>query len=157
MRVEAKGWATAAIAILAAAAVGGGLALSGGPMKGRMERHDMDREQDLRRLSAQVRCLADEASGVLPEKVVTTGSCPDEVRLEDPFTGEPYRYEVIDARSYRLCAGFELPFDSRRRIWGDFERDSQAGCLVWHLPPERTLPEPAPPEPTPPAPPPLAD
>ena len=40
MPAEAKGWATIAIALLAAAALGGGLALSGGPGQGRKERRD---------------------------------------------------------------------------------------------------------------------
>ena len=45
MSAETRGWATAAIAVLAAAAVGGGLALSGGPGQGRKERRDEARQQ----------------------------------------------------------------------------------------------------------------
>jgi len=133
MPAEAKGWATIAIALLAAAALGGGLALSGGPGQGRKERRDEARHQDLQRLSSLVQCRAN-AEGGLPADLLNTPACPETARREDPFTAAPYRYEAIDARSFRLCAGFELPLEPTQ-IWGASEIDAEAGCLVWHLPP----------------------
>ncbi|MRX51939.1 hypothetical protein GI374_16235 [Paracoccus sp. S-4012] len=135
MRGEAKGWATGAITILSVLAVGGGLALSGGPMQGRKERRDEARQADLQRLANLVQCRAAEAEGALPPDLANSAVCPEEVRRADPFTGEAYRYEMVDARSFRLCAGFELPLD-RGSVWGPAEIDAEARCLVWHLPPE---------------------
>lgn len=119
-----KGWATIAIALLAAAAVVAGLALTGGPGHARKERRDRERESDLANLGRLVVCLARENGDRLPETLATTPQCDWQVRLADPFTGAPYRYEVTGPRSYRLCAGFELPQPPRSGPW---DRDA-AGC-----------------------------
>ncbi|KRW95763.1 hypothetical protein [Paracoccus sp. MKU1] len=119
-----KGWATIAIALLAAVAVVAGLALTGGPGHARKERRDRERESDLADLGRLVVCLARENGDRLPEALETTPPCDWQVRLADPFTGVPYRYEVTGPRSYRLCAGFELP---PRRSPGLAERD-ETGC-----------------------------
>ncbi len=119
-----KGWATLAIALLAATAVVAGLALTGGPGHARKERRDRERENDLANLGRLVVCLARENGDRLPEMLDTTPRCDRQVRLADPFTGEPYRYEVTGPRSYRLCAGFELP---QRRSPGLADRDA-TGC-----------------------------
>ncbi|MEF9602927.1 hypothetical protein O4J55_11450, partial [Paracoccus sp. PXZ] len=119
-----KGWATIAIALLAAVAVVAGLALTGGPGHARKERRDRERESDLADLGRLVVCLARENDDRLPEALETTPPCDWQVRLADPFTGVPYRYEVTGPRSYRLCAGFELP---PRRSPGLAERDA-TGC-----------------------------
>jgi hypothetical protein len=33
--------------------------------------------------------------------------------LQDPATGEPFGYEIVDEKNYRLCANFERPSDGR--------------------------------------------
>ena len=75
--------ATWGIAILAAAAVGAGLALSGGPERGRKERRDDARLQDLGQLSQTINCLAGD-SARLPAEIATTGGCPGPIRTVDP-------------------------------------------------------------------------
>ncbi|SIR05136.1 hypothetical protein SAMN05421641_12235 [Paracoccus thiocyanatus] len=119
-----KGWAAIALALLAVAAVIAGLAATGGPGQARKERRDRERESDLANLSRLVLCLARENGDRLPATLKTSAECDWQLRLADPFTGAPYRYEAMDARSYRLCADFELP--QRPPILGD--RDA-AGCI----------------------------
>lgn len=119
-----KGWAAFAIALLAAVAVIAGLALTGGPGQARKERRDRERESDLSALARLVVCLARENGDRLPAALAITPQCDWQVRLADPFTGDAYRYEVTGPRSYRLCAGFELP---PRRPSGPAARDA-TGC-----------------------------
>ncbi|MFC3570586.1 hypothetical protein [Paracoccus sp. TOH] len=118
-------WPTIAIGLLAAIAIVLGLALTGGPGQARKERRDRQREGDLSALATLVRCLADNNGRRLPARLETTPQCDWQARLADPFTGAPYRYEVTGPRSYRLCAGFELPED---RPPGLRDRDAE-GCV----------------------------
>lgn len=144
---EGQGWASLALAALAAAGVVAGLALTGGPMEARKERRDSMRAGDLMAMARQVECLAQQGDGALPAEVAASESCPFTGRLSDPFTGAAYRYEVIDDRSWRLCTVFETPAEPQSRH-GPAARDD-AGCGVHHLPPPVELRggfvEPAPP------------
>lgn len=106
-----KGWATFTIGLLAVVAILVGLALTGGPGQARKERRDRERESDLSSIGGLVDCLARENGNRLPKVPEATAQCDWQVRLADPFTGQPYVYEVTGLRSYRLCAGFELPAD----------------------------------------------
>ncbi|MBV0892003.1 hypothetical protein KTN05_09085 [Paracoccus sp. Z118] len=124
-------WATWAIAALAVAAIVGGLILSGGPGRGRMERRDATRMDDLTRLSTHISCLAGD-SGRMPASLEETAGCPGPVRLADPFTDAAYRIEPLEDGKFRLCAGFELPADDA----GRWQRRS-GDCVVFDLPPER--------------------
>lgn len=136
---KAQGWASIAIAALAVALVVAGLAIGGGPGQARKERRDAARMDDLNRLSGHIGCLSRDAAGrVMPTDLQKTKGCPDPVVLTDAGSGKPYRFEPIDADSYRLCADFELPAgDQRARGWTNGRRDGD--CLVFDLPP----PEPA--------------
>lgn len=120
--------ATWGIAILAAAAIGAGLALSGGPERGRKERRDDARLQDLGQMSQTINCLAGD-SARLPAEIATTGGCPGPIRTVDPFTDQPYRVEPVGEGKYRLCAGFELPAEAAQS-WPARDGD----CLVYDLP-----------------------
>lgn len=123
--MTSRGWPAVLIALLAALAIGAGLLLTGGPGTARQERRDQSRESDLSDLSLLVRCLADANGRRLPERLEITPDCDPQARLNDPFTGTPYRYAVIGPRRYRLCADFELP---ENRAPGLRDRDA-AGCV----------------------------
>lgn len=128
-----QGWASLALAGLAAATVVAGLVLTGGPMQARKERRDATRESDLLALARQVECLAHAAEGRLPDGLAATATCPFSGRFADPFSGAAYGYEVLDARSWRLCAVFETsPGQGFPHV--PPARD-EAGCSVHHLPP----------------------
>lgn len=123
--MTSRGWPAIGIGLFAALAIGAGLVLTGGPGQARKERRDSQRDSDLSALSALVRCLAEQEGRKLPQRLQITDDCGAQARLEDPFTGQPYRYEVTGPRSYRLCAGFELP---EERPPGLGDRDA-AGCV----------------------------
>ena len=120
-----KGWATVALLTVAAIVIGAGLALTGGPGQARKERRDQQREDDLGALVGLVDCLAGTNRGQLRDRLAVTPQCDWQAALDDPLTGQPYRYEPTGPRSYRLCADFETPPPETRRPWG---RDAK-GCL----------------------------
>ena len=115
------------LAILVIGLVTLGLLSVGGPGAGRMERRDRARLDDLHALSAQVTCAAEATTGALPEVFQTDPPCAGDIRLNDPFTGAPYRYERLSASTFRLCADFEAP--ERLRIFLSETLDPANGCL----------------------------
>ena len=120
-----------AIALLACLSIGVGLALTGGPLQGRKERRDMVRQQDLMRLSDQAICLFG-SKGLTGTGLDPTAACPDDPRQVDPYTQEPYRIEVVDARHMRFCASFEL--DRQDAPWLlPYGGQWQDGCVVTRL------------------------
>lgn len=130
-----SGWTAWLIAGLALLAVALGLYLTGGPDRARKEKHDREREQDLMTLANWVDCVA-AARGQLPATLQGDPQCDWKLRLADPFTGAPYRYQVVTPRRYRLCAAFELPPQPPDQRWG---RDAQ-GCFTRDfIPPPRAL------------------
>lgn len=112
------------------------LSITGGPGQGRMERRDETRLQDLQRIAAQVECLALAADGALPADPASTPLCPADVRVADPYTGAPYRYETLSADAFRLCAGFETDL-AIRMAGNQVNVDVEAGCLHFRLPEQR--------------------
>ncbi len=128
-----KGWATAAIVLIAALAIGAGLALTGGPGQARKERRDKQRENDLNMLARLVDCMATENRGQLPDALAPAPQCNWQVQLNDPFTKQPYRYQVTSPRSYQLCATFETVPPKMRRL---YLRDAD-GCVRREYDPPR--------------------
>ena len=126
-----QGWASLAIAALAAVLVIAGLVMVGGPMQARKERRDQARMDDLALLADHVDCLSQTEQGsVLPADLAATPSCPAPDRLADD-SGAPYRYQPTDALHYRLCAKFELPPDPAQAGWAE-KRDGD--CILRKLP-----------------------
>ena len=123
-----RGTATTAIAISAAAAVIAGLIVSGGPIRARMENRDESRIRDLRQINENVDCQAN-TLGRLPDTPRPTEACPGVFPLTDPYTDQPYRYERVDDRHWRVCASFELPDISDADRFGP-QFDAERGCLV---------------------------
>jgi hypothetical protein len=119
--------AQVALAALVAGLVVFGLLTVGGPGKGRMEKRDATRLSDLSDLNFYVRCVANTQGKSLPASLAPVETCQRELRLADPFTGAPYRYERVSATAYRLCAGFEDPdwvIEARNA-----DLDRATGCL----------------------------
>lgn len=116
------------LAGLAALAVVLGLVTTGGPGTGRMERRDEARHADIGALQRHVLCRANAEGGQLPDDLTAVEGCfidPD--HLADPLTGAPYRYSVIDASQYEICAEFEGPPQPLyNRVGGSF--DPRTGC-----------------------------
>ncbi len=109
------------------------LTFTGGPGQGRMERRDETRLQDLQLIASQVECLALAAEGQLPAGPGPTPLCPADPRVTDPYTGTPYRYEILSADAFRLCADFETDL-AARMPWNPVDVDAEAGCLHFRLP-----------------------
>jgi len=141
-RPASTAWPAIAIAALAVVAIILGLIATGGPMQGRKERRDEVRQADLWRLGALAECLSREAGGPLPETLAPTIACPGEVRLADPYTGAPYRYEVVAERRIRVCATFETDLIARYRV-EQTSFDAAEGCILYFVPePANPLPVP---------------
>ena len=99
-------WLLSAAAIAVVATLVASLVIVGTPQVQRQLRQDERRVADLSALKGEVEAWA-KTHDAPPESLFALASRPG-VRLAtaDPFTGEPYRYEVADARRYRLCATF---------------------------------------------------
>lgn len=132
MAERVQGWPVWAITALALAAIGGGLAVTGGPMQGRVERRDDLRRSDIAALARQANCLS-AAEGRADGDLSATALCPDPPRLDDPYTGTPYRVEPLDGRHMRLCAEFEQDEDRLSRRWAYGLGEWQGGCVVIQL------------------------
>ncbi|WP_372602631.1 hypothetical protein [Actibacterium sp.] len=117
------------IAALVGALVVAGLATVGGPMKGRTEKRDQTRLSDLREISTFVRCVADTQAKTLPDTLAPFEACRRELRIGDPYTGTPYRYEKVSDTAYQVCADFEdLPWMIENV---DRSLDPETGCLSY--------------------------
>lgn len=98
-------WLLAAGAVAMAAAVVAAIVVMGGPGTQRAARLDERRVDDLMRLQSRIERHAKE-EGALPADLGALAQ-RDGVPLRDTGPdGEPYRYEAVDARHYRLCATF---------------------------------------------------
>ena len=115
MRDRLRTVATVGIAALSAGLVVAALALTGGPVHARQEYRDNIRMRDLREIARHVGCAVEGSTGPLPASPEAVAGCGNPPRMLDPYTGQPYRYEVLDLRTVRLCAGFELPPDPHQQ------------------------------------------
>lgn len=122
----ARYWAVLALTALSASVAVAGIIATGGPAQGRAERRDQARAQDLSEIEILLTCKAQQAGrvGIDP---TPTEACPMTPRLADPFTGTPYRIELVPPDSLRLCAGFEVPAPDR-----PFGPD-ETGCIVQRI------------------------
>ncbi len=100
-------------------AIVAGLVIVGSPTEARLRRLDERRVRDLVGITHALNQFWT-SRGRLPaslnELVESPGTDVDTV---DPVTGEPYRYEVVDGKTYDLCADFQRDSDGMDfgRFW----------------------------------------
>jgi type II secretory pathway pseudopilin PulG len=119
MRFSPRIFLGAVIAVVIAAIVAG-LVLIGSPGEQRKQRFDERRAQDLAAISLQIRSYW-KIHGVLPptlDDLPPTGSHGH----QDPRTGKPYEYAVLEGAHYRLCADFEAEASDEYPSWLGFGR-----------------------------------
>ena len=96
-----------ALAILVvAAAVGYGIYLVGSPAGQRSLKFDERRVSDLENISYAVDAYWDRTKGLPDTLEGLKGPRYFVQSIEDPETGAPYEYRVIDGANYELCAVF---------------------------------------------------
>ena len=121
------------IGVIVVMTIAAGIWSVGGPATGKQEKRDKARMSDMGNLSRHVGCLAKAADGILPEILPagddTPQACVPVPRLSDPFTDQPYEYERISMKNYRLCAGFEHP----ELIAYPKDLDKTTGCITYHF------------------------
>lgn len=101
----------------------------GGPLQGRMERHDVVRADDLREMDGYIACVVRLGDGItLPETLPIEPKCIGSRRLADPFSNQPYSYEKLSDKSFRVCANFEALDKARPTEAPDF--DYETGCMT---------------------------
>ena len=125
-----------AIAGLAVVAVVAGLALTGGPARGKAEQRDTARLAALSDAQELVECLARNNGRIVPETLEAYRSCPSLDALNDPLSGTPVRFERTDDTRYLLCPQLELPGDLENDRWvdgGHFQTAS--GCVRYEYRP----------------------
>jgi hypothetical protein len=119
--------------------------MSGTPGSARSEALDQRRAEHLAQIHHAVETFATRF-GTLPEDLETLRRADPGAtvaELEDPVSGEPYAYRVIDERTYELCATFDRA--SERTRPGFSERDfwnHPAGphCFTVTVPKATTVP-----------------
>lgn len=121
------------IGALVLIAIALGLSVAGGPKAGRLEKEDKVRAEDIARLAGKyVPCLAEEAGRHLPERLFEDDVCFNSltgIRLADPHSGAPYRYERISDTRFRLCASFHRADRVAMHLLGGLDFDADTGCL----------------------------
>ena len=118
--------AVLALTALSVSVAVAGIIATGGPAQGRAERRDQVRAQDLSEIQMLLTCKAQQAGRVGTDPTPIE-ACPMTPRLADPFTGAPYRIDLVPPDSLRLCAGFELPAPDQ-----PFSPD-ESGCILQRI------------------------
>ncbi len=99
-------WLLIAAAVAVAGTVTTAVVVLGTPGEQRLLREDERRVSDLDDLKDEVEEWARQR-GALPGDLAVLARRPGvNLRTKDPFTAQPYEYEVTGPRAYRLCATF---------------------------------------------------
>lgn len=99
-------WLALAAAVVVVATVATAIATMGSPWAQRDMRLDERRVADLRRIDERITTYYTH-HGSLPPTLDVLASQPGlRLPIVDPVSAAPYRYEIIDAQRYRLCAVF---------------------------------------------------
>jgi hypothetical protein len=100
-------WMLIVAGVAVAATVAAAIAVLGSPGMQRQLRQDERRVRDLSSLKGEIEEWGTER-GALPADLAVLARRPG-VRLTtaDPFSAQPYAYQVLDVRNYRLCATFD--------------------------------------------------
>ena len=103
-------WLVTIAAVVVVATIAAAVWVIGSPAAQRESRMDARRVSDLRRLESAIERHA-KLHDALPRGLDALQGDGATVARVDPASGAPYGYEPVDARRYRLCAGFAT--DSR--------------------------------------------
>lgn len=131
-------WA-ALLTLVVVASLGVGLWIVGSPAEERQRRLDGQRVLDLMAISDRVQRYAQE-SDALPADLTSLMEQPEfqagrfrRVQLRDPVTREPYEYEVLGPRTFRLCAQFSRatssPFPDDEREMDPWSHGAGRHCF----------------------------
>jgi len=111
--------ALAGVIVVVVAAIVAGLVISGSPGEQRQLRADDARVTHMRQLSGAIQRFYRETRMLPPDlETLLNGWASSEIP-QDPVTDEPYGYELVSPRSYRLCASFARPSttDTLQEFW----------------------------------------
>lgn len=131
-------WLLGAAALLALATVVAVLALTPGPGQRRLQQRDAATVSDLQQLQQAI-VVWQRQHQALPADLARVAAQPGIALPLAPADGGPgYRYAVLDAHSYQLCAHFHTdtaaPHDPRQRnagaAFGDWPHPSGEHCFV---------------------------
>ncbi|MEP6593394.1 MAG: hypothetical protein ABJC51_06870 [Acidobacteriota bacterium] len=96
-----------ALTVMALAAIVGGLLLLGPPPEERARQFDQRRIDALETIESAVQAFRTQHER-LPASLEELRQQPGRmIRPNDPRTGQPYEYRLLDAASYELCAQFD--------------------------------------------------
>ena len=117
--------------VVTVAAVVAGVIVAGTPAKGRMQRLDRVRADDLRAIMTAVDRYWSQHEQ-LPASLRDLAADPRaEVPVTDPASGTEYEYRIVDDDSYELCAVFDLASITERRERGTFWlHDAGRNCFA---------------------------
>lgn len=96
-------WATGIVTALAVAA---GVWIIDSPAQQRLQRLDESRLHDLRMLDMAARSYREKHDVLPPDQATLTSQPGAELDLHDPTDGTAYRYRLLDATHFELCATF---------------------------------------------------
>jgi len=100
--------------------------VNGTPSEQREIKLDARRVEDLRNLDSEIKVHALQ-KGALPTSLASLAEKPGiSLTIVDPVTSQPYEFEPIRARTYRLCATFTTDTAKTRAA-----ADYRAGAEHW--------------------------
>ncbi len=131
MKVSSGQALLGAALVVTVAAVVAGVIVVGTPAKGRMQRLDRVRADDLRAIMTAVDRYWRQHER-LPASLRDLAADPRaEVSVIDPATEAEYEYRIVDDDSYELCAVFDLASILERRERGAFWlHDAGRNCFA---------------------------
>lgn len=110
----------AAITGVVLVAIGAAFLLTGSPQDERARRLDQARVTDLQALRSAIADHYDRTHAFPASLEELARKSPLPLRMTDPVGGRLYAYEVVDVRTFRLCAVFDLPTpDEEARMRAD--------------------------------------
>lgn len=120
MKRSPGGIVLAVAAAAAGAAVIAGVIVVGGPERGRTERLDAERAEDLRGIMQAIDRFRTDHERI-PATLQELARYP-RVRVDilDPDSQEPYGYRVMEENRYELCAVFDRKSRAKRQTPADF-------------------------------------
>jgi CRISPR/Cas system-associated exonuclease Cas4 (RecB family) len=96
----------AAVTLVVAAVVATAIVVLGSPAEQRMIRLDQRRVSDLVALGNAINMYVENHEKLPPDLAAAATAPYARVKLTDPETAAPYEYQLVDEKSYKLCAVF---------------------------------------------------